>query len=140
VPWAEPLVRHRERGFWFGYGHLVIFASLAAIGGGLHVAAFHLEGESEVDATVAVLSVAIPFAIFAAVFYVLYSVLVRAQDPFHLILLAAMAALVALAVVLAAAGASMAACLLVLMLAPVVTVVGYETIGHRHMAAAMERL
>jgi len=28
----------------------------------------------------------------------------------------------------------------VLMLAPIVTVVGYETVGHRHMAQAMERL
>jgi low temperature requirement protein LtrA len=34
VPWAEPLVRHRERGFPFGYGHLVIFGSLAAMGPG----------------------------------------------------------------------------------------------------------
>ena len=32
VPWAEPLVAHRERAFLFGYGHLVIFAALAAMG------------------------------------------------------------------------------------------------------------
>jgi hypothetical protein len=32
------------------------------------------------------------------------------------------------------------ACLLVLTLAPIVTVVGYETLGHRHVAAALERL
>ena len=35
---------------------------------------------------------------------------------------------------------SMAVCLVVLTLAPAVTVVGYETIGHRHMADAIERL
>ena len=51
VPWAEPLVHHRERGFIFGYGHLFVFAALAAIGGGLHVAAFALEGECEIGAT-----------------------------------------------------------------------------------------
>jgi hypothetical protein len=28
-------------------------------------------------------------------------------------------------------------CLVVLMLAPIVTVVGYETVGHRHLAAAL---
>ena len=50
VPWAEPLVRHRERGFWFGYGHLVIFASLAAMGAGLHVAAIRLDGEAKIGA------------------------------------------------------------------------------------------
>ena len=35
---------------------------------------------------------------------------------------------------------SVAVCLLVLALAPVVTVVGYETLGHRHLADAVERL
>jgi len=140
VPWAEPLVRHRRRAFPFGYGHLAIFASLAAMGGGLHVAAFELEGESEIGTTGAVLSVAIPFAIFVAVFYGLYSLLMRARDPFHLGLVAATAALVVLSVVLAAAGVSMAVCLVVLALAPVVTVVGYESLGHRHIAEALERL
>jgi hypothetical protein len=28
-------------------------------------------------------------------------------------------------------------CLVVLMLAPVVTVLGYETVGHRHLAEAL---
>ena len=45
-----------------------------------------------------------------------------------------------LSVVLAAAGVDMTVCLLVLTLAPFVTVVGYETLGHRHIAAALERL
>jgi hypothetical protein len=34
----------------------------------------------------------------------------------------------------------MTICLLVLMLAPIVTVLGYETVGHRHIADALERL
>ena len=73
VPWGEVLVRHRERAFRFGYGHLFIFGALAAMGGGLHVAALTLEHEAKIGATGAVLSVAIPFAIYVAVFYVLYS-------------------------------------------------------------------
>jgi low temperature requirement protein LtrA len=140
VPWAEPLARHPERPFLFGYGHLVIFAALAAIGAGLHVAAFSLEGESTIGETATVLSVAIPFAIYAAVSYALYSVLMRTHDPFHLGLIAGTAAILILAVALAAAGVSMPVCLVVLTLAPVVTIVGYETIGHRHMAEAIERL
>ena len=32
---------------------------------------------------------------------------------------------------------SMSWCLVVLMLAPAVTVVGYETVGHRHLATAL---
>jgi hypothetical protein len=74
------------------------------------------------------------------VFYALYSMLIRAHDPFHLGLLAGTAAILILSAVLAAAGASIATCLVVLALAPAVTVVGYETLGHRHLADALERL
>jgi low temperature requirement protein LtrA len=140
IPWAEPLARHRERAFAFGYGHLLIFAPLAAMGGGLHVAAYSLEHEAEIGTTATVLSVAIPVAIFVAVLYALYSVLMREHDPFHLGLIAGTGAILVLSVVFAAAGVDMTLCLLVLMLAPIVTVVGYETIGHRHLADALERL
>ena len=37
----------------------------------------------------------------------------------------------------AAMGASLAWCLVVLALAPAVTVLGYETVGHRHLAEAL---
>ena len=140
VPWSEPLARHRERAFWFGYGHLAVFAPLAAMGAGLHVAAYALEGEATIGTTATVLSVAIPVAVYVLMLYGLYSVLMRTGDPFHLVLLAGTAAVLVLSVVLAAAGTSMTICLLVLMLAPLVTVVGYETVGHRHMADALERL
>jgi low temperature requirement protein LtrA len=140
LPWAEPLVHHRERAFWFGYGHLVMFSSLAAMGGGLHVAAYSLEHESSIGATATVLSVVIPVAVYVGVLYALYSVLMRASDPFHIALLGGTAAILVLSVVLVAAGVSMPVCLVVLALAPAVTVVGYETLGHRHVAEALERL
>jgi low temperature requirement protein LtrA len=140
VPWGEVLVRHRERAFAFGYGHLVIFGALAAMGAGLHVVAFTLEDQAKIGPTGAVLTVAIPFAIYVAMFYALYSVLMRAHDPFHVGLVAGTTALLVLSVVLAAAGVSVAACLVVLAVAPTVTVVGYEILGHRHMADALERL
>jgi low temperature requirement protein LtrA len=140
VPWAEPLVAHRERAFVFGYGHLVIFAALAAMGAGLHVAAISLEGKATIGETATVLSVAIPVAIYVATFYALYAALMRSRDPFHLRLIAGTTAVLALAIALAAAGVDMAICLVVLTCAPAVTVVGYETLGHRHMADALERL
>jgi low temperature requirement protein LtrA len=140
VPWAEPLVRHRHRGFVFGYGHLAIFAPLAAMGAGIHVAAYDLEGETHISDTAVVLSVVIPVAIFALVFYGLYSALFRARDPFHLWLLAGTALFLVAAVVMAAAGVGVTACLVVVALAPVVTVVGYEVLGHRHMEDMVQRL
>jgi low temperature requirement protein LtrA len=140
VPWAEPLARHRERGFTFGYGHLAIFAPLAAMGAGLHVAAYQLEGKAKIGTTGTVLSVAIPVAIYGLVFYALYSSLFQARDPFHLWLLAGTTLLLVLSVALAVAGVTVTVCLIVLALAPVVTVIGYETLGHRHMADVLERL
>jgi low temperature requirement protein LtrA len=140
VPWAEPLVRHRERGFPFGYGHLLIFGALAAMGAGLHVAAYSLENEASIGATGTVLSVAIPVAIYVAVSYALYSIIMRARDPFHLGLIAGTTAILILSIVLAAAGVSVPLCLVILAVAPAVTVVGYETVGHRHMAEAVEQL
>ena len=140
IPWAEVLARHRERGFTFGYGHLLVFASLAAMGAGLHVAAFSLEHEAEIGTTAVVLAVTVPVALYVAVVYALYSLLMRERDPFHVALLAGTAAILFLTVVLAAAGVDMALCLVVLTAAPAVTIVGYETVGHRHMADALERL
>ncbi len=140
IPWAEVLARHRERGFRFGYGHLLVFAALAAMGAGLHVAAFSLEGGAEIGVTATVLAITLPLALYVAVLYALYSVLMRERDPFHLTLLAGTGAVLLLAVALAAAGVSMAVCLVVLTAAPAVTIVGYETLGHRHMADALERL
>jgi low temperature requirement protein LtrA len=142
VPWSEPLVRHRERAvaFAFGYGHLLIFAPLAAVGAGLHVAAFALEHEAKIGATATVLSVAIPIAAYVAVLYALYSVLMRTRDPFHIGLLAGTAAILVLSVLLAVAGVAVSVCLVVMVLAPATTVVGYETVGHRHVTDALERL
>ena len=142
VPWAEPLVRRPGRfsGFVFGYGHLAIFAPLAAMGGGVHVAAYALEGEAKIAATGTVLSVVIPFAIFALAFYVVYSLLVHTTTRSTCGCSSRRERCSPLAVVLAAAGVSVPVSLLVVMLAPAVTVVGYETLGHRHMSDAMGRL
>jgi low temperature requirement protein LtrA len=137
---GERTIQNRERVFLFAHGHFLIFPPLAALGAGLHVAAYALEGEAEISDTGVVLSVAIPVAVFILAIYVLYSVLMRSRDPFHLLLLGLTAVMFGIAALLVAAGASVAVCLLVLVLAPAVTVVGYETIGHRHMADALERL
>jgi len=42
-------------------------------------------------------------------------------------------------VLAADAGVSMTVCLLIVTLAPVVTVVGYESLGHRHAAEAIAK-
>ena len=85
------------------------------------------------------LSVAVPVCTFIVSVYVLYAWLVLTMDTFHLLLIALTGAVLGLAVWLAGAGISMANCLLVVTLAPMVNVVGYETLGHRHAAEAIGR-
>jgi low temperature requirement protein LtrA len=140
IPWAHVLALHRERSFLWGYGHIVIFASLAAIGAGLHVAAYYLENETTLGVTGTVLATAIPFAIYVFALYGIYAAFTRHRDPFHLTLIAGTAAVLVLSVALAALGFGLAVCLVVLVFAPLVTVVGYETVGHRHVADALERM
>ena len=140
TPSAEVLHVHRERVFGWGYGHMLIFASIAATGAGLHVAAAFIGGEAHLPAPATVLAVVVPVAVFVLTDYALYTLLVRAGDPFHIGLLVATAAALVLPVVLASYGVSMAVCLVVLTLAPVITIVGYETIGHRHQTVAMQRV
>jgi low temperature requirement protein LtrA len=139
VPSAEVLHVHRERLFPWGYGHMLIFGSIAATGAGLHVAAYYIGHEAHIGAAATVLTVAVPLAVYVLTLFALYTFLVRAVDPFHIALLAGAAALLVLPVVLATIGAPMAVCLVVLMLAPLVPVIGYETLGYRHMAVALQR-
>ena len=137
MPSGHVLLLHPERAFFWGYGHMVVFGALAAVGGGLHVAAFYLEHHTEIGAVATVLSVAVPLAVFVLMVFALWTALMRRRDPFHIGLLLGTAAVLVLAVVLAEAGLSMAWCLVVLALAPMVTVVGYETLGHRHQEEAL---
>ena len=140
VPSGEVLHLRRNRAFAWSYGHLLVFGSIVATGAGLHVAAYYIDEETELSANAAVLSVTIPVALYVLAIYGLYAYLVRDRDVFHLGLLLGTAAVLVAAGWLARAGVPMTTCLLVVMCAPVVTVVGYEVAGHRHAAAAVQRL
>lgn len=139
LPAGEILHARRERSFLWGYGNMPVLAAIAATGAGLHVAALFIEHKAHIGPVATVLALAIPVAVYLAGFYLLYSGLFADFDPFHLLLGGLTAAVLAAGPLLAAAGVSMALCLLVVMLAPAVTVIGYELRGHRHVAAALER-
>ena len=140
IPWGDILHHHPERSFFWGYGHILIFASIAATGAGLHAAQYYLEGHSQLDATGTVLTVVAPVAVFTGMIYLMYAVSMRATDAFHLILLASTAAVLVAAVVLAERGLSLAWSQVVVAMAPVVTIIGYEAIGHRHMQDHLSKL
>lgn len=139
LPQADILHARRERSFWFGYLHIVVFASIVATGAGLHAAAYYIEDHSKLSSLATVMTVVIPVGIYILAIYVLYSLMAYTVERFHVLLVVLTAAVLGLAVLLAANGISMANSLLVVTLAPVVSVVGYELVGHRHAAAAVAR-
>lgn len=137
VPHSRLLHARRDLSFRFGYLHLIVFGAIVATGAGLHAAAYYVEHHSELDAVSTVLTVAIPVAVFIATVYVLYTWLVGTLDVFHVLLIVLTAAVLVSAVVLAGRGMSMANALLIVMLAPAVSVVGYELLGYRHADKAV---
>jgi low temperature requirement protein LtrA len=139
LPYGDLLHHYRHRSFGWGYGHVILFASLAATGVGLHVAALFIEDAAHLTTLVVVATTAVPLAVYVLSLYGLYSLLTRQIDLFHVWLLAGTAVVITMAVVMAAADGPIAASLLVLTLAPAVTVVGYELLGHRHVADLMAR-
>ena len=139
LPSAPILHAHRGRAFVWAYGQMLIVAAIVATGAGLHVAAYFIQHKADIGPLPTLLAAAVPVGIFLATIYALYTYLVRRFDPFHIWLLAATAAVVASAILAALAGVDMAVCLVILMLAPAVTIVGYETLGHRHQAEALAK-
>jgi low temperature requirement protein LtrA len=139
VPSAQVLRRHRRRAVGWGYSHIVLYASIAATGAGLHVVAYLVQGEAAIGETGAILSVAIPVLVFSIVLFLLYTYLMHEGDPFHLGLFAGTVAMLAAAVLVAAVGGPIGVSLVLITLSPAVVVVGYELVGHRHQAAALAR-
>lgn len=137
IPTADLLHAHRDRSFPWGYSHIMVFGSIVATGAGLHAAAYYLEHHSDLSSMSTVLSVAIPVGIYLLLICALYVMLVGRFDAFHAGLLAVAALVLVAAIAMAAAGMKMAVCLLVVTLAPAVTVLGHELVGHRRAQASL---
>ncbi|MDT2023416.1 low temperature requirement protein A [Methylocella sp. CPCC 101449] len=140
VPSAQVLHAHRERCFVWGYGHMFIFAAIAAIGAGLHVAGLYIEHKAHISALATMLTVAVPVGFYLLMIYALYTYLMQEFDRFHFWLLAGTAIVLAATIVMAAAGVRMTLCLAALTLAPLVTIIGYELVGYRHGSVALQRM
>jgi low temperature requirement protein LtrA len=72
IPSAHILDARRERAFGWGYGHIPLFGAVAAVGAGLHAAAYFIEETSALGATATLLTVAIPLAVFVLGIYAIY--------------------------------------------------------------------
>jgi hypothetical protein len=119
---------------------MVVFGALAATGAGLHVAASAIEGHTEIGPVAALSTAVVPVAVYLTTLFALYSFLMGRFDPFHIGLYLGSLAVLAAAVLAVAAGASLPVGIVITALAPLVVVVGYETVGHRHQRQALEEL
>ena len=139
IPSAHVLHVHRERSFVWGYSHMIIFAAIVATGAGLHVAAYYIDHKAHIGPVATLLTVAVPVLVYLTAIYALYTYLVGERDRFHAWLIAATLVVIAASIAAAAAGLNLTYALIILMFAPIVTVIGYEVLGHRHQAEALER-
>ncbi|MFF2496174.1 low temperature requirement protein A [Agromyces sp. NPDC058064] len=140
MPSGKLLSAFRRRSYLWGYGHMVVFGSLAATGAGLHVAANAIEGTAHIDDVAVLATIVVPVAIFLLALFTLYTFLMGRFDPFHIGLFAGSLLVLAGSVAAVAAGASLPLGIVIAALAPVVVVVGYETVGHRHQRRALEEI
>lgn len=139
LPAGEVLHVHRRRSFVYGYGQMITISSIVATGAGLHVAAYYIEHKAHIGPLATVLSVAVPVGIFIASIYMMYAYLLAEFDRFHIRLLFGTLLVMAAAIIAAALGITMPVCLIILMLAPAVTVIGYEVRGHKHRSGALAK-
>jgi low temperature requirement protein LtrA len=137
VPSGAVLRRHRERAKGWGYIQILIVISTVATGAGLHVAAYVIEGNAKITTVAAVLGVAVPVGCFVGLMYALSYQLVRRFRPLDAWLLTTSSGVAMISAMAALSGISFVACLMILMLAPTVTVVGYEVLRYRHQMAQL---
>lgn len=128
LPLGEALHRRRSLAFRFGHLHFVLFASIAAVGAGLHVMALQEEGKAVVPSMVALLAIVVPLAVFIVVTGVLAAALTARSGWSRRGAVLFALALVALgaSVLLAVLGVPHLLCLAVAMLGPWLGVVAVD--------------
>jgi low temperature requirement protein LtrA len=131
VPSGEMLRRHRDRALVWSYLQMAIVTSIVATGAGLRLAAYFIEGRAMITPVAAVLAVGIPVGAFLGLMYALSYFMVRRFSLLQVWLLIATGGVVAATLVAALSGVDVARCLVILMLAPTVTVVASEVWGAR---------
>src|SRR6266478_7632237 len=132
VPAAEIIELHRDRAFVWGYVQMLIVTAIVATGAGLHVAAYFIEHRAVIGPLATVLSVATPVAVYIGLNYATYYYLVRRFQRLDVWLQTAIAVVLLATVVAAQFGLDVAKCLVILILAPAIIVVGYEGRGYRY--------
>lgn len=106
IPFGEALSLRPQRSLQFGIGHIPLYAAIAAIGAGLHVAAYYVQQENgtRIGLLGTILAVAIPLAACVAIIFWMAHQLLPGRDRFHSVLLGLSGLVIVLSVALAAWG------------------------------------
>ena len=138
VPHATLLESRRSKAILWGYGHVLLFTAIAAVGAGFHLVGYLRDPHYELAPTAVVTAIGIPVAVFLGVRFLLHAWLVSALPPGRVVQLAAVL-LPVLATALAAAGVPVGVCLLIVLAAPVSIVAWFELGGWRALDAQLAR-
>jgi low temperature requirement protein LtrA len=137
VPSAQVLHRYRNRAAVWSGGQMLIVTAIVATDAGLRLAAYFIDQTAHLTAVAVVLAIAVPVLAFLVLLHALCWYLVRRFRALDAWLLVDSGVVAVISVMAAWSGVSMAVCLLILMLAPIVSIVVYETLGYRHQAALL---
>ena len=144
IPSRTLLERWPARIWAWRYAHLPMFGAIAAVGAGLHVAAYAVE-DDHIAPIVVALALAIPVAAVILMVYATWSLLVRRFDwahiPMLIVCLLPLGAAVVVAAVAPEGGAPVVLTVVIglVALSSIVEVVIHERVGYRHTVAALER-
>jgi low temperature requirement protein LtrA len=131
MPSGELLADNRRRSFVWGYGQLPAYAAIAAVGAGLHLAAYLVDGHSELGAVGTILATAVPLAAFVLLTVGLFHYIDGKVHPAAIAAVGVGLAGLVVAVALAGAGVPLWVSLALLLTAPWAPVVGLELAGRR---------
>ncbi|WP_329742926.1 low temperature requirement protein A [Dyella sp. A6] len=132
IPSAPALHAKRSRAFTWGYVQIIMVAAIVAMGAGMHIAAYYIEGKAAIGDLAVVLYLAVPVAVFIGLAYMLHFYLTRRFALYRAFLLLATLATLVVATFAASQGFDVATCLVIVALAPAISVIGYEVYGYRH--------
>lgn len=137
VPSAPILEVRRSKAFVWGYGHIVVFASIAAVGAGLHVIGYLYDEHYHVSTFTAIASIAIPVIVFMVALYLLHAWLVSTL-PKNTPLQSIVILLPVVAMIYASVDGPLWACLLLVVISPIVIVLSFELGAWRALDAQLQ--
>ncbi len=136
LPSGPVLAANRSKVIPWAYGHILLFATIAAVGAGLHVIGYVFDEHYHLSTLTAILSISIPVLIFMAGVFAIHTWLVgtASRNPAHVVAFGAPV----IAPILAEVGWPLWACLLVVLASPVSIIVSYELGEWRSLARQLD--